>query len=218
MPVAGPERQLRLLTWGLVPSWAKDPKVGSADDQRPRGVRAGEAGLRQGGGLAVAVWSRHTAGTSGRPPRSATDAKGKPRKQPFFMHRADGASWRSRGSTSSGGTAQIADGDDPEAWLTTFTIITTRGRARARPHPRPPAAGPRTRRTGRPGSTRAHRPRTTSADCWSRTQPGRFDGLPGLRAVSSQPHNGPQLSTRCPSPSCTASSTHDRRDHRRRAT
>src|SRR5690242_14126015 len=24
-----PERQLRVLTWGLVPSWAKDPKIGS---------------------------------------------------------------------------------------------------------------------------------------------------------------------------------------------
>src|SRR4051794_9441964 len=24
-----PERQLRVLTWGLVPFWAKDPKVGS---------------------------------------------------------------------------------------------------------------------------------------------------------------------------------------------
>ena len=26
---AAPVRQLRLLTWGLVPSWAKDPSVGS---------------------------------------------------------------------------------------------------------------------------------------------------------------------------------------------
>ena len=24
-----PERQLRVLTWGLVPSWAKDPKIGN---------------------------------------------------------------------------------------------------------------------------------------------------------------------------------------------
>ena len=56
---------------------------------------------------------------------TATDAKGKPRKQPFFIHHSDGSTlalaalyefWRDR---------SIEDGDDPRAWLTTYTIITT---------------------------------------------------------------------------------------------
>ena len=57
---------------------------------------------------------------------TATDAKGKPRKQPFFIHRADGATvafaglyefWRDRQRRRTTTTRG--------AWLTTFTIITT---------------------------------------------------------------------------------------------
>ena len=84
-----------------------------------------KAVVRQGRGVAALSGAGRRAGTSGRSRPTATDAKGKPRKQPFFMHRPTATSSRSPGCTSSGGTAEIADDDDPEAWLTTFTIITT---------------------------------------------------------------------------------------------
>ena len=102
---APPVRQLRLLTWGLVPSWAKDIKVGlrmtnaRAETVLDKPAFAKAAASRR-------AWSRPRAGTSGRSAPTATDAKGKPRKQPFFIHRSDGSTARvGRRCTSSGATA-----------------------------------------------------------------------------------------------------------------
>jgi putative SOS response-associated peptidase YedK len=39
-------RKFRALRWGLVPSWAKDPRIGSKADQRPVRDADGAAGLR----------------------------------------------------------------------------------------------------------------------------------------------------------------------------
>ena len=55
---------------------------------------------------------------------TAFDAKGKPRKQPFFIHRADGAPVGFAGLYEFWRDRELPDGD-PAAWLTTFTIITT---------------------------------------------------------------------------------------------
>ena len=61
-------RQLRLLTWGLVPSWSKDIKVGLRMINARAESVAGQAGVRQGRGVAGAAWCRPRAGTSGRSP------------------------------------------------------------------------------------------------------------------------------------------------------
>ena len=42
------ERQLRVLTWGLIPSWAKDAVDRQPDDQRPDGDGRREAGVQAG--------------------------------------------------------------------------------------------------------------------------------------------------------------------------
>ena len=53
------------------------------------------------------------------------DAKGKPRKQPFFIHRGDAAPLAFAGLYEFWRDPAVPDRDDPLAWLTTFTIITT---------------------------------------------------------------------------------------------
>lgn len=120
---APPRRQLRLLTWGLVPAWSKDLKMGL----RMTNARA-ESVLGNGAFAQAARARRCLVPAEGwyewQVSPTALDAKGKPRKQPFFIHRADGEPvafaglyefWRD----------QEVDADDPNAWLTTFTIITT---------------------------------------------------------------------------------------------
>ena len=119
---APPVRQLRLLTWGLVPSWAKDPKVGS----RMINARV-ESLLDKPGFKRAAAARRCLVPADGwyewQTSPTAVDARGKPRKQPFFTHLADGDRlafaglyefWRDRDRPD----------DDPQAWLTTFTIVT----------------------------------------------------------------------------------------------
>src|SRR5690606_36038573 len=118
-----PVRQLRLLTGGLVPSWAKDPKVGM------RMVNARAESLLDKPAFAKAALARRCVVPADgwyewQVSPVAKDAKGKPRKQPFFMHRADGDRigfagiyefWRDRSAAQ----------DDPAAWIVSFTIITT---------------------------------------------------------------------------------------------
>ena len=119
-----PERQLRLLTWGLVPAGPRTCKVGT------RMINARAESLFEKPGFAKAAASRRCLVPAHgwyewQKSPVATDAKGKPRKQPFFMTgpTADVVAfaglyefWRDR---------EIHDRDDPEAWLTTFTVITT---------------------------------------------------------------------------------------------
>ena len=117
-----PVRWLRLLTWGLVPSWAKDPSVGN----RMINARA-DTLLDKPAFKRAALTRRCLVPADGwyewQKSPSETAAKGKPRKQPFYMHPVEGEEiafagvyefWRDRS----------LHGDDPQAWLSTFAIIT----------------------------------------------------------------------------------------------
>ncbi|MBD2758287.1 SOS response-associated peptidase [Yimella sp. cx-573] len=122
-PDASAVRQLRLLTWGLVPSWAKDTKVGL------RMINARAETLLEKSAFAKAAISRRCLVPADgwyewQVSPTSTDAKGKPRKQPFFIRRGDGGAcafagvyefWRDQSKAT----------DDPDAWLTTYAIITT---------------------------------------------------------------------------------------------
>jgi putative SOS response-associated peptidase YedK len=188
---APPVRQLRLLTWGLVPSWAKDVKVGL----RMINARA-ESVLEKSAFAKAAASRRALVPASGwyewQVSPTATDARGKPRKQPFFIHHADGwplamaalyEFWRDR---------SVQDNDDPRAWLTTYTIITT---------------------GAEPGLDRIHdrQPLVLEREDWADwldpdqtdldavrahlafSRPGRFDAYPIRSAVNSSRNNGPRL-------------------------
>jgi putative SOS response-associated peptidase YedK len=188
---APPVRQLRLLTWGLVPSWSKDVKVGL----RMINARA-ESVLEKSAFAKAAASRRALVPASGwyewQVSPTATDTRGKPRKQPFFIHHADGSPlamaalyefWRDR---------SVQDHDDPGAWLTTYTIITT---------------------DAEPGLDRIHdrQPLVLEREDWADwldpqqtdldavrahlafSRPGRFDAYPISSAVNSSRNNGPHL-------------------------
>jgi putative SOS response-associated peptidase YedK len=120
---AAPVRQLRLLAWGLVPSWAKGPGVGSRMiNARCEGLLDRPAYRRAASARRCLVpadgWYEWQASPSAR------DARGKPRKQPFFVRPAGGGLaafagiyefWRDPGRPP----------DDPQAWRTTFAVLTT---------------------------------------------------------------------------------------------
>ena len=186
-----PARQLRLLTWGLVPSWAKDPGVGI----RMINARA-ETVLDKPAFAKAAATRRCLVPAAGyyewQVSPTATDAKGKPRKQPFYIHREDGVPLAFAGLYEFWRDPSVADGADPMAWLTTFTIITTEAD---------------------PGLERIHdrQPLSLDPDLWERwldpgltdpaavgemlafARPGRFAAYPVSRAVNGSASNGPQL-------------------------
>ena len=188
---APPVRQLRLLTWGLVPSWAKDTKVG----MRMINARA-ESVLEKGSFAKAAATRRCLVPAAGwyewQKSPTATDAKGKPRKQPFFTHRADGHPVAMAGLYEFWRDKSVKDNGDPDAWLTTFTIITT---------------------DAEPGLDRIHdrQPLILEPEDWatwldptmqdldevkrllSFHRPGRFEAYPISTAVNATGNNGAHL-------------------------
>ena len=183
-------RQLRLLTWGLVPSWSKEVKLGL----RMTNARS-ESLLEKSSFARAAAARRCLVPADGwyewqRSP-TAVDGKGKPRKQPFFIHRSDGAPLAMAGLYEFWRDTSLAE-DDPNAWLTTYAIITT---------------------AAEPGLDRIHdrQPLVLERADWSDwldptqvnllavkahlefTQPGRFDAHPVGTAVNSTRNNGELL-------------------------
>ena len=179
--------QLRLLTWGLVPSWSKDARSALRMINARAESVAGEAGRspRPPASRRCLVPARglvRVAGVADGARRQGQAA------QAAVLHAPGRRRERapSPGSTSSGGTRPSADPDDPQAWLTTFTIVTDRRRAGSGPHPRPSAPRPRAGGVGDlagPGV----RGRLTRWVCSSRTDPGGSTAYPVSRAVEQQP-------------------------------
>ncbi|WP_141846216.1 SOS response-associated peptidase [Lapillicoccus jejuensis] len=190
-PDAAAVRQLRLLTWGLVPSWAKDAKVGL----RMVNARA-ETVLEKPGFARAAASRRCLVPAQGwyewQVSPTATDAKGKPRKQPFFMHRVDGDVVAFAGLYEFWRDRDVADEGDPAAWLTTFTIVTTAAEPGLdRIHDRQPLV------LEREDWATWLAPEGTSQDevaaLLAYERPGRFDAYPVGPAVGATRNNGEQL-------------------------
>ena len=119
-----PTRQLRLLSWGLVPSWAKDVKIGT------RLINAqAETALTAGPFARAALARRCLVPADGwfewQASPTVLDDRGKPRKQPFFIHRGDRTPLAFAGFYEFWRDPAVSDRDDPLAWLTTFAIVTT---------------------------------------------------------------------------------------------
>ena len=187
---ATPTRQLRLLTWGLVPSWSKDTKVGL------RMINARSETLLNTSSFARAAAARRCLVPADgwyewQASPTAVDAKGKPRRQPFFIHRSDGGRLAMAGLYEFWRDKALA-GDDPDAWLATYTIITTAAEA---------------------GLDRLHdrQPLILEPSSWAEwldptqtdlgrvkvhlefSEPGRFDAYPVGLAVNPSRNNGEQL-------------------------
>lgn len=187
---AAPVRQLRLLTWGLVPSWAKDPSVGS----RMINARA-ETLLDKPAYRRAALTRRCLVPADGwyewQASPVAAETKGKPRKQPFFTHLADGDRLAFAGVFDFWRDAQRAD-DDPSAWRATYAIVTTSAEAGLdRIHHRMPVvlAPDRWSAWLDPAVSDADRVR----ELLSVEPPGRFAAYPVSRRVGNVANTGPAL-------------------------
>ncbi|HWL44200.1 MAG TPA: SOS response-associated peptidase [Ilumatobacter sp.] len=141
-----PARSLQAFQWGLVPVWAKDRKVGQKMINARSETIAEKAAFK-------GVFRKHRciipmdgfyewrAGD----PDGPVGKSGKPLKQPFFIHRADGdplavaglwSAWRPRSGD--------ADADRAEPWLHTATVVTTSANATMAPvHDRMPVLLPK---------------------------------------------------------------------------
>jgi putative SOS response-associated peptidase YedK len=116
-------RRLAPLTWGLVPSWAKDARIGS------RMINARVETVAEKSAYAKAFRARRCLLPADGfyewyTPEAPLPTGRKPVKQPFFLHRADG------GRLVMAGIYEIwrdpaKDRDDESAWLRTCSVITT---------------------------------------------------------------------------------------------
>lgn len=119
---ADPVRQLRNLRWGLVPSWAKDPKIGS------RMINARTETVAEKPAFRRAFASRRglvpASGFYEWLPTEQLGRSGKPLKQPFYLHHKDDQPltlaaiyefWRDDSKPD----------DAEDAWLISYSIITT---------------------------------------------------------------------------------------------
>jgi putative SOS response-associated peptidase YedK len=116
-----PARQLRRVRWGLVPSWARDPSAGG----RLINARAETVATKPSFRSAFAR-RRCLIPADGYyewRPLGGTD-HGRPRKQPYFISRADGGLMAMAGLYELWRDAS-APADDPASWLWTATVITT---------------------------------------------------------------------------------------------
>jgi len=121
-------RQLRIARWGLVPSWAKDPSIGSrminarveTVAQKPAFRRAYAARRCLLPADGYFEWYTPEVVPKGQSPTKS----GKPRKQPFFITPGDGSSlamaglyewWRD----------PTKEREAEDAWLLSTVIITT---------------------------------------------------------------------------------------------
>ena len=115
-------RQLRVLSWGLVPSWAKDPSIGN------RMINARMETVTEKPAYRKAFAARRCLlpadGYYEWYPTEQKTKAGKPLKQPFFIHPADGS------VMAMAGLYEIwrdptRDEDDPHRFRWTCTVLTT---------------------------------------------------------------------------------------------
>jgi putative SOS response-associated peptidase YedK len=117
-----PQRQLRTLTWGFIPSWAKDPKIGS------RMINARMETVAEKPAYRRAFASRRCLlpadGYFEWYPTEEKTKAGKPRKQPFFIRPKDHGTLAMAGLYEIWRDPERAE-DDPERFRWTCTVLTT---------------------------------------------------------------------------------------------
>lgn len=189
-PSPEPVRQLRTLVWGLVPSWSRERKGGARMINARTDSLFAKPAFKRAATVRRALvpadgwyeWQRSP---------SAVDARGRPRKQPFHIRRRDG------GRVALAGLYEFwkdpaAGPDDPDAWLTTFTVLTTDAEPGLdRIHDRMPVVLDRERWDDwlDPAVT----DRASVERLLDPPPAGRFVAVPVRLLVSSAANNGPEL-------------------------
>jgi putative SOS response-associated peptidase YedK len=188
-----PQRQLRVVTWGLVPSWAKDPSIGN------RMINARMETVAEKPAYKRAFAKRRCLlpadGYFEWYPTDELTAKGqskskRARKQPFFIHPQDGGILAMAGLYEIWRDPTKAD-DDPDRFRWTCTVITTNAEdAVGHIHDRAPLMVDRDRWSAWLD------PRTEGPDLLDLLEPatpGRLEAYPVSTLVSNVRNNGPEL-------------------------
>lgn len=119
---APPERQLRVLTWGLVPFWAKDPAVGSRMINARVETVAEKPAYRRAFEKRRAILPAD--GYFEWYPTKERSKAGKPLKQPYFIRPTDGGVLAMAGLYEIWRDPEKA-ADDPARFRWTCTVLTT---------------------------------------------------------------------------------------------
>lgn len=119
-----PTRTLEVARWGLVPSWAKDPSIGSRMINARAETVADKPAFRRAFAKRRCLLPADGYYEWYLPDGGPTGARGKPLKQPFFIRPADGSSLAMAGLYEWWRDPTREDGD-PQAWRLTCTVITT---------------------------------------------------------------------------------------------
>lgn len=142
-------RRLRVVRWGLVPSWAKSPEIGSrminaraeTVHEKPAFRRAFAARRCLLPADGFYEWQAPEPGAGGRAAgqgAAAGRSRGRPGKQPFFITPEDGSVLAMAGLYEWWRDPTRPQGD-PRAWLCSCTVLTTDPRdSLGRIHPRMP--------------------------------------------------------------------------------
>lgn len=184
-----PERQLRALTWGLVPFWAKDPKIGNRMINARMETVAEKPAYRQAFAHRRAIlpadgyfeWYETTQQTKA----------GKPRKQPFFIRPKDGGVLAMAGLYEIWRDPDAAE-DDPDRFRWTCTVLTTSAEdSLGRIHDRMPLMLPPERYDAWLDPRIEDRDRLL--ELLEPAAPGRLEAYPVSTLVSNVRNNGPEL-------------------------
>ena len=183
-----------MLRWGLVPFWAKDPSIGN------RMINARMETVTEKPAFRRAFAKRRCLlPADGYYEWYATEQQtkaGKPLKQPFYIHPADGS------VMAMAGLYEIwkdptRDDDDPERFRWTCTVLTTTAEdAVGHIHDRMPLLVEPERRAEWLDAERRRRPRPRG--CWCRRHPGGSRPTRCRPQVNNVRHNGPELAEPLP--------------------
>ncbi|MDP2775946.1 MAG: SOS response-associated peptidase [Nocardioides sp.] len=181
-------RQLRVLRWGLVPSWAKDPSIGN------RMINARMETVAEKPAYKRAFAKRRCLlpadGYFEWYPTSEQTKSGKPRKQPFFIRPRD------HGTLAMAGLYEIwrdptRGDDDPERFRWTCTVITTEAEdSLGRIHDRMPMMVEPDRWSA---WLDPDAPQASLTDLLVPAAPGGLEAYPVSTLVSNVRNNGPEL-------------------------
>ncbi|GAB3663391.1 SOS response-associated peptidase [Nocardioides korecus] len=184
-----PERQLRVLTWGLVPSWAKDPSIGSRMINARMETVAEKPAYRR-------AFERRRAllpadGYYEWYPTQELTRAGKPRKQPYYIAPADGGVLAMAGLYEIWRDPDRAE-DDPDRFRWTCTVLTTTAEdSLGHIHERMPLMLTPDRYDAWL-DPRVH-DRDTLLGLLEPAAPGRLEARPVSTLVSNVRNNGPEL-------------------------
>jgi putative SOS response-associated peptidase YedK len=183
-----PARQLRVLRWGLVPSWATDPAIGN------RMINARMETVSEKPAYKRAFAKRRCLlpadGYFEWYPTSQLTKAGKPRKQPFFIRPRD------HGVLAMAGLYEIwrdptRDDDDPARFRWTCTVLTTEAEdSLGHIHDRMPLMVERDRWSQWLDPAASGQDRL---DLLVPAAPGNLEAYPVAPLVSNVRNNGPEL-------------------------